>query len=212
MGTSLAPNYANLFMDRFETKAVKNYHLKPILWKRFIDNIFMVWPHGINKLHEFYFGQFLRLRCICTMDLDFNKEANKLTEYYHKRGYLINLLQKHKNRASKYTQDELLTPKPKKDKVPTPVMVTQFNPCNPNIGKLIQQNWNMIKNNEELSKVFPQSPLIGFRRLPSISLIYFFIWGFYVAFNTIQVISQRVVGRVEETSTYRSSGFCTANC
>ena len=36
--------------------------------------------------------------------------------------------------------------------------------------------------------------------------------GFYVAFNTVQVISQRVVGRAEETSTYSSSGFCTVNC
>ena len=43
--------------------------------------------------------------------------------------------------------------------------------------------------------------------------IYLFIYlGFYVAFNTVQVISQRVVGRAEETSTYSSSGFCTVNC
>ena len=36
--------------------------------------------------------------------------------------------------------------------------------------------------------------------------------GFYVAFNTIQVISRRVVGRAEETSTYSSLGLCTVNC
>ena len=36
--------------------------------------------------------------------------------------------------------------------------------------------------------------------------------GFYVAFNTVQVISRWVVGRAEETSTYSSLGFCTANC
>ena len=33
--------------------------------------------------------------------------------------------------------------------------------------------------------------------------------GFYVAFNTVQVISRRVVGRAEETSIYSSLGFCT---
>ena len=43
-------------------------------------------------------------------------------------------------------------------------------------------------------------------------IIYLFIWGFYVAFNTVQVISRRVVGRAEETSTYSSLGFCTVNC
>ena len=36
--------------------------------------------------------------------------------------------------------------------------------------------------------------------------------GFYVTFNTVQVISRRVVGRAEETSTYSSLGFCTVNC
>ena len=28
-----------------------------------------------------------------------------------------------------------------------------------------------------------------------------FIWGFYVDFNTVQVISQRIVGRAEDIST-----------
>ena len=42
---------------------------------------------------------------------------------------------------------------------------------------------------------------------------YLFIYlGFYVAFNSVQVISRRVVGRAEETSTYSSLGFCTVNC
>ena len=42
--------------------------------------------------------------------------------------------------------------------------------------------------------------------------LFFVYLGFYVAFNTVQVISRRVVGRAEETSTYSSLGFCTVNC
>ena len=45
----------------------------------------------------------------------------------------------------------------------------------------------------------------------SFRTIYLF-GGFYVAFNTVQVISQRVVGRAEETSIYSSLGLCTVNC
>ena len=41
---------------------------------------------------------------------------------------------------------------------------------------------------------------------------FIYLFGFYVAFNTVQVISRRVVGRAEETSTYSSLGFCTVNC
>ena len=51
-------------------------------------------------------------------------------------------------------------------------------------------------------------PLQKFNYVPFI----FIYLGFYVAFNTVQVISRRVIGRAEETSTYSSSGFCTVNC
>ena len=40
----------------------------------------------------------------------------------------------------------------------------------------------------------------------------FIYLGFYVVFNTVQVISQWVVRRAEETSTYSLLGFCTVNC
>ena len=53
MGTKLAPSYANLFMTKFEEKYVYTYPLHPKLWKRFIDDIFMIWPHGMDSLLEF---------------------------------------------------------------------------------------------------------------------------------------------------------------
>ena len=53
MGTALAPNYANLFMDKFKTKALKNYPLQPLIWKRFIDDIFLIWKHGQAELDKF---------------------------------------------------------------------------------------------------------------------------------------------------------------
>ena len=53
MGTRAAPSIANIFMDDFETKLLSNYHLKALIWKRFIDDIFMVWTHGPNELNSF---------------------------------------------------------------------------------------------------------------------------------------------------------------
>ena len=46
----------------------------------------------------------------------------------------------------------------------------------------------------------------------STGYLYLFICGFYVTFNTVQVISRQVVGKAEETSTYSLSGFYTVNC
>ena len=47
-------------------------------------------------------------------------------------------------------------------------MVSTFNPRNPNISKIIRDNWNIIDNTEDLQKVFPDKPLIGFRRFPNL--------------------------------------------
>ena len=43
-------------------------------------------------------------------------------------------------------------------------------------------------------------------------MVLFIYLGFYITFNTEQVISRWVVGRAEETSTYSWSSFCTVNC
>ena len=53
MGTKLASSYASLFMTKFELIHIYTYHLQPTLWERFIDDIFMIWPHGMDSLLEF---------------------------------------------------------------------------------------------------------------------------------------------------------------
>ena len=53
MGTKLAPNFANLFMANLEEKHVFSYHLQPLQYSRYIDDIFLIWPHGPETLHSF---------------------------------------------------------------------------------------------------------------------------------------------------------------
>lgn len=45
MGTRVAPTFANIFMAHFEATHVYTYPLQPVLWLRFIDNIFLLWTH-----------------------------------------------------------------------------------------------------------------------------------------------------------------------
>ena len=53
MGTRVAPSFANLFMADFEEKHVYTHQYQPYWWKRFIDDIFMIWTLGQEKLEIF---------------------------------------------------------------------------------------------------------------------------------------------------------------
>ena len=57
MGTPMAPNYANLFMHELESRMLDEYFtktgLKPMLWLRFIDDIFFVWEYDQKSLEDF---------------------------------------------------------------------------------------------------------------------------------------------------------------
>ena len=46
----MAPSYANLFLGYFEANALENAPFQPHTWLRYIDDIFMIWTEGLDKL------------------------------------------------------------------------------------------------------------------------------------------------------------------
>ena len=54
MGIKMAPQYANIFMFNLEENFLPNTHNKPLIYLRYIDDIFMLWTHGEKKLLQFY--------------------------------------------------------------------------------------------------------------------------------------------------------------
>ena len=53
IGTKLAPSYANLFLSIFECDMLDQYPIKPSIWLRYIDDIFIVWNESGDKLKGF---------------------------------------------------------------------------------------------------------------------------------------------------------------
>jgi len=53
MGTKIAPSYANLFMGKFEKDALAAASYSSLIWWRYIDDIFLFWTHGEEKLNDF---------------------------------------------------------------------------------------------------------------------------------------------------------------
>ena len=50
IGTIFAPPYACIYMDRVEEDFLETQELQPLLWLRFIDDIFFIWIHGKEEL------------------------------------------------------------------------------------------------------------------------------------------------------------------
>jgi len=53
MGSPLSPVIANFYMEDFETKAIEKAIHKPACWYRYVDDTFVLWPHGQEKLMDF---------------------------------------------------------------------------------------------------------------------------------------------------------------
>ena len=57
MGTPMAVNYANIFLDKFENEMLNAYEekhkLRPSIWIRYIDDIFLIWKGTKEELVNF---------------------------------------------------------------------------------------------------------------------------------------------------------------
>ena len=57
MGKKQAPGLANLYLLHFDQKAMHEFRIKPILFFRFLDDIFFIWPGTKEELREY--GEYL---------------------------------------------------------------------------------------------------------------------------------------------------------
>ena len=53
IGTKFAPQYACIFMDKVEINFLETQVVKPLVWLRYMDNIFFIWNEREEKLDEF---------------------------------------------------------------------------------------------------------------------------------------------------------------
>ena len=54
MGSPLSPVIANIYMEGFEEEALDTAADQPSMWLRYVDDTFVVWPHGSEKLKLFH--------------------------------------------------------------------------------------------------------------------------------------------------------------
>ena len=53
MGTKMAVSFANLFMSAVETEILNASTKQPLVWKRYIDDVFSLWNINIEEIDGF---------------------------------------------------------------------------------------------------------------------------------------------------------------
>ena len=53
MGTKTAVSFANIFMAKIETAIIDQHSTKPLLWKRYIDDVFSLWDTNREEINNF---------------------------------------------------------------------------------------------------------------------------------------------------------------
>ena len=54
MGKKFAPSYCNMFMTLCEEQILTKNNYQPFVYFRFLDDIFMIWTHEIEKFNAFF--------------------------------------------------------------------------------------------------------------------------------------------------------------
>ena len=54
MGTKMAVAFSNILMNKVETDILSQSELKPLVWKRFIDDIFSFWTINRDGIEQFF--------------------------------------------------------------------------------------------------------------------------------------------------------------
>ena len=53
MGTKVAVSFANIFMSAVETEIINKSKIKPLEWKRYIDDVFSLWDTSREEIDQF---------------------------------------------------------------------------------------------------------------------------------------------------------------
>ena len=53
MGTKMAVAFANIFMAKIEKGNISKSKIKPLVWKRYIDDVFCLWDTNEDNIKEF---------------------------------------------------------------------------------------------------------------------------------------------------------------
>ena len=119
--------------------------------------------HPKSTKEAIAYGQALRLRRICSEDVDFWQAAERLRNDLVRRGYDDKRTRDEINRAAVLDRRSLRTYKEKVNSNRTPLVIT-YDKRLPKIQEVLEETWPILHINPTESQKFVEKPLVCFKR------------------------------------------------
>ena len=111
----------------------------------------------------------LRIRRICSNPDTFESRATELSDQLRRRGYNIQSISTATSKARSQRRDDLLRYKPKPEPSGTLIpFVLTYHPELPKVKEIVNKHWPIIESSKRLNKIFPQKPIMAYRRPKSL--------------------------------------------
>ena len=109
------------------------------------------------------YGLGLRLKRICSDPKDFQTRKVELKNHLKKRGYKETQVNDQLKKVDELNREDLLKYKQKKQNDRVPLVLT-YTDALPNIHRIVHRHLNTLHKSQEMQEIFPQPPLVAFRR------------------------------------------------
>ena len=120
--------------------------------------------HPAHTTKNIPFSLALRIVRICSLPEDREKRFEELRGLLLSREYKGGAIDTAIQRARKIPRSEALKKVVREQDTQRPVFVISYDPRLPSISKIVSRHWRSIKQDPYLAEVFPQPPLVAYKR------------------------------------------------
>ena len=156
------------FLDT--TTSIKDGRMITDLYCKPTDKHQYLSPQSCHPRHctrSIPYSQALRIRRICSSTETVTKRLQELRGHLVNRGYKKENIDEGFTRAENFSREELLTYREKKCNKRVPFVLT-YHPAFNQLSQIIRENWKEIEKHPKLSIIFPEPPILAFRKPKSL--------------------------------------------
>ena len=119
--------------------------------------------HHPKQIANIPYGQFLRVKKICSTEEDTNQAMERIEKKFLERGFPKSLTETQRRRAEESNRMDLLTEKEKQRNARTP-FTTTYNHHHPPIQQIINAHWPILQTSKRTATALTDPPVVAYRR------------------------------------------------